>query len=96
MSMNILNDISSVYLEQVVLDEALRSREERMARMVTPAQRKQQERARKGRAVLDDIQATEQALKKPKSAASTTPTFDTPAAEVRKLKPGQKKRYSCA
>jgi hypothetical protein len=91
MSMNILNDISSVYLEQVVMDEALRSREERMARMVTPAQRKQQERARKGRAVLDDIQATEKALKEPKSAASTTPTFDTPAAEVRKLKPGQKK-----
>ena len=91
MSMNILNDILSVYLEQVVVDEALRSREERMARMVTPAQRKQQERARKGRAVLDDIQATEKALKEPKSAASTTPTFDTPAAEVRKLKPGQKK-----
>ena len=91
MSMNILNDISLIYLEQVVVDEALRSREERMARMVTPAQRKQQERARKGRAVLDDIQATEKALKEPKSAASTTPTFDTPAAEVRKLKPGQKK-----
>ena len=91
MSMNILNDISSIYLEQVVVDEALRSREERMARMVTPAQRKQQERARKGRAVLDDIQATEKALKEPKSSTSTTPTFDTPAAEVRKLKPGQKK-----
>ena len=91
MSMNILNDISLIYLEQVVVDEALRSREERMARMVTPAQRKQQERTRKGRAVLDDIQATEKALKEPKSAASTTPTFDTPAAEVRKLKPGQKK-----
>ena len=91
MSMNILNDISSVYLEQVVVDEALRSREERMARMVTPAQRKQQERTRKGRAVLDDIQATEKALKQPKSSTSTTPTFDTPAAEVRKLKPGQKK-----
>ena len=91
MSMNILNDISSVYLEQVVVDEALRSREERMARMVTPAQRKQQERTRKGRAVLDDIQATEKALKEPKSSTSTTPTFDTPAAEVRKLKPGQKK-----
>jgi len=89
--MNILNDISLIYLEQVVVDEALRSREERMARMVTPAQRKQQERARKGRAVLDDIQATEKALKEPKSSASTTPTFDTPAAEVRKLKPGQKK-----
>jgi hypothetical protein len=28
MSMNILNDISSVYLEQVVVDEALRSRED--------------------------------------------------------------------
>jgi hypothetical protein len=91
MSMNILNDISSVYLEQVVVDEALRSREERMARMITPAQRKQQERIRKGRAVLDDIQATEKALKQPKSSTSTTPTFDTPAAEVRKLKPGQKK-----
>jgi hypothetical protein len=91
MSMNILNDISSVYLEQVVVDEALRSREERMARMITPAQRKQQERTRKGRAVLDDIQATEKALKQPKSSTSTTPTFDTPAAEVRKLKPGQKK-----
>ena len=91
MSMNILNDISSVYLEQVVVDEALRSREERMARMTTPAQRKQQERTRKGRAVLDDIQATEKALKEPKSSTSTTPTFDTPAAEVRKLKPGQKK-----
>jgi hypothetical protein len=91
MSMNILNDISLIYLEQVVVDEALRSREERMARMVTPAQRKQQERARKGRAVLDDIQATEKALKEPKSSTSTTPTFDTPAAEVRKLKPGQKK-----
>jgi hypothetical protein len=91
MSMNILNDISSIYLEQVVVDEALRSREERMARMVTPAQRKQQERTRKGRAVLDDIQATEKALKEPKSSTSTTPTFDTPAAEVRKLKPGQKK-----
>jgi len=89
--MNILNDISLIYLEQVVVDEALRSREERMARMATPAQRKQQERARKGRAVLDDIQATEKALKEPKSSASTTPTFDTPAAEVRKLKPGQKK-----
>ena len=91
MSMNILNDISLIYLEQVVVDEALRSREERMARMVTPAQRKQQERTRKGRAVLDDIQATEKALKEPKSSTSTTPTFDTPAAEVRKLKPGQKK-----
>jgi hypothetical protein len=91
MSMNILNDILSVYLEQVVVDEALRSREERMARMITPAQRKQQERIRKGRAVLDDIQATEKALKQPKSSTSTTPTFDTPAAEVRKLKPGQKK-----
>ena len=91
MSMNILNDISSVYLEQVVVDEALRSREERMARMTTPAQRKQQERTRKGRAVLDDIRATEKALKEPKSSTSTTPTFDTPAAEVRKLKPGQKK-----
>jgi hypothetical protein len=91
MSMNILNDISSIYLKQVVVDEALRSREERMARMITPAQRKQQERIRKGRAVLDDIQATEKALKQPKSSTSTTPTFDTPAAEVRKLKPGQKK-----
>jgi len=91
MSMNILNDISSVYLEQVIMNEALRPRKERMARMVTPKKRKEQERTRKGREILADIQATEKALKEPKSSASTTPTFDTPAAEVRKLKPGQKK-----
>ena len=91
MSMNILNDISSVYLEQVVMNEALRSREERMARMVTPAKKKEQERTRKGREILADIQATEKALKQPKTSTPQQPTYDTPAAEVRKLKPGQKK-----
>jgi hypothetical protein len=73
------------------VDEALRSREERMARMITPAKRKEQERTRKGRAILADIQATEKALKEPKTSAPKQPTYDTPAAEVRKLKPGQKK-----
>jgi hypothetical protein len=73
------------------VDEALRSREERMARMVTPAKRKEQERTRQGRAVLADIQASERALKEPKTSAPKQPTYDTPAAEVRKLKPGQKK-----
>jgi len=73
------------------IDEALRSREERMARMITPAQRKQQERARKGREVLADIQATEKALKAPKTSAQKKPEYNTPEAEVRVLKPGQKK-----
>ena len=92
MSINPLNDISKVYLDQVAsVDEALRSREERMARMITPAKRKEQERIRKGREILADIQATERALKQPKSSASTQPTYDTPPAEVRVLKPGQKK-----
>jgi hypothetical protein len=72
-------------------DEALRSREERMARMITPAQRKQQERARKGREILADIQATEKALKAPKTSPEKKPEYNTPAADVRVLKPGQKK-----
>ena len=75
--------------EELEIDEALRSREERMARMVTPAKRKEQERTRKGREILADIQTSQRALKSPKSTAQT-PQFDTPAAEVRKLKPGQK------
>ena len=139
MSINPLNDISRVYLDQVIesavpgkpaerlgavtgipqdereaarertlakaaairakkgikseeyVDEALRSREERMSRMITPAKRKEQERTRQGRAVLADIQATERALKEPKTSTPQQPTYDTPAAEVRKLKPGQKK-----
>jgi len=139
MSKNIVNDISSIYYEQIFesavpgkpaerlgavtaiskeeqeaarertlakakamrerknikneeyVDEALRSREERMARMVTPAKKKEQERTRKGRAILADIQATEKALKEPKNSTPQQPTYDTPAAEVRKLKPGQKK-----
>jgi len=90
MSVNPLNDISRVYLEQVAVSEALRSREERMARMITPAQRRRQARVRQGREVLADIQATERALNAPRTTSST-PQFDTPAAEVRKLKPGQKK-----
>jgi hypothetical protein len=77
--------------DEEYVDEALRSREERMARMVTPAKRKEQERTRQGRAILADIQATEKALKEPKTSAPKQPTYDTPAAEVRKLKPGQKK-----
>jgi hypothetical protein len=81
--------INPEFKEEVEIDEALRSREERMARMVTPAKRKEQERTRKGREILADIQTSQRALKSPKST-SQTPKFDTPAAEVRKLKPGQK------
>jgi hypothetical protein len=81
--------INPEFKEEVKIDEALRSREERMARMVTPAKRKEQERTRKGREILADIQTSQRALKTPKST-SQTPQFDTPAAEVRKLKPGQK------
>jgi hypothetical protein len=77
--------------DEEYVDEALRSREERMARMITPAKKKEQERTRQGRAILADIQATEKALKEPKTSAPKQPTYDTPAAEVRKLKPGQKK-----
>jgi len=72
------------------VDEALRPRKERMARMVTPAKKKEQERTRKGREILADIQATERALNEPKTPKSNKPTYDTPAAEVRKLKPKQK------
>ena len=58
--------------------------------MVTPKKRKEQERTRRGRAILADIQATERALNEPKTPKSNKPTYDTPAAEVRKLKPKQK------
>jgi hypothetical protein len=61
-----------------------------MATAATPAQKKAQERVRKGREVLADIQATEKALKAGKSKPEAKPQYNTPAAEVRKLKPGQK------
>ena len=72
------------------IDEALRSREERMARMMTDKDRQKQKKERELKAKADEIISTERALGKGKENKSKT-TYDTPSAEVRKLKPGQKK-----
>jgi len=71
------------------IDEKLRSREERMARMMTDKDRKKQKRDREVRAAADDIIATQRALSKGKKK-ETNQSSETPEAEVRKLPKGQK------
>ena len=75
--------------EGEVIDEKLRSREERMARMMTDKDRKKQKRDREVRAAADDIIATQRALSKGKKK-ETNKSPETPEAEVRKLPKGQK------
>jgi hypothetical protein len=77
--------------EEMKIDEALRSREERMARMATPKTRKEQEKKRALRSKAEEILSDIQALEKGKGTKKSLPKFNTPAAEVRKLKTGQKK-----
>lgn len=77
-------------MSEETVDEALRSREERMARMMTDKDRQKQKKERELKAKADEIISTERALGKGKENKSKT-TYDTPSAEVRKLKPGQKK-----
>lgn len=75
--------------EGEVIDEKLRSREERMARMMTDKDRKRQKRDREVRAAADDIITTQRALSKGKKK-ETNQSSETPEAEVRKLPKGQK------
>ncbi len=86
-------DSVSDYMEgdREEIDEALRSREERMARMATPKSRKEQEKKRALRSKAEEILSDIQALEKGKETKKSSPKFNTPAAEVRKLKTGQKK-----
>ena len=77
--------------EENAMNEALRSREERMARMATPKTKKEQEKKRALRSKAEEILSDMQALEKGKDKKRPTSTFKTPEAEVRKLKPGQKK-----
>lgn len=96
MNFNDIRDISRIYNEQVLAfdlnEETKEERYKRLsARAITPAQKKAQERVRKGREVLDDIQATERALKAKDNPPKEKPKYDTPDAEVRVLRPGQKK-----
>jgi len=78
--------------EEMSMNEALRSREERMARMATPKTKKEQEKKRVLRSKAEEILSDIQALKKGKTKSSTkSQKFTTPEAEIRKLKPGQRK-----
>jgi hypothetical protein len=64
------------------------------SRTATPAQQRarkaEQERRKKAEEILSDIQALGRASKGTSSTPSRTSEFNTPDAEVRKLKPGQK------
>jgi len=78
------------YRSQYVVGEALRSREERMARMMTDKDRQKQKKERELKAKADEIISTERALSRGRKK-NTEKTYNTPSAEVRKLKSGQKK-----
>jgi len=73
-----------------MVGEALRSREERMARMMTDKDRQKQKKERELKAKADEIISTERALSRGRKK-NTEKTYNTPSAEVRKLKSGQKK-----
>ena len=77
--------------EEMRLSEALRSREERMARMATSSTKRSQEKSRALKSKAEEILSDMQALEKGKSSPKKPTNFATPKADVRKLKPGQKK-----
>jgi hypothetical protein len=79
--------------EGEVIDEKLRSREERMARTITPAQRKKQEEERKRKEELAHQASLALAgmtrTAKPGAVTQSTPKSETPKAN-RRLKSGRK------
>lgn len=85
--------VSGYEPEGEVIDEKLRSREERMARTITPAQRKKQEEKRKREEELTHRASLELAgmtrTAKPGAVTQSTPKPETPEAN-RRLKTGKK------